>query len=194
MKTYNKCILLIAVVSIILPCRQTIAQSLEPEKTVTVFELPTDCSENIPLKSDTILKNTFNEEDYPYLRNLECLKNKNFLNARGFTSTFKNMKSRNNSHFVLTGSGYKLNMRATYAKDGTLVKSLLTMQDIRIPSAIRQYIFSGKFKGWTMTGNEKIVTDFDPYQTEYKIIMTKGTKEKVLSFREYGNTFTLLED
>lgn len=193
MKTRNKYLFLIAVVSILLPGQKLFAQTSETKKTVTVFELSSDCSENIPVQTDATIPNTFNEEDYPYLRNLECLKNKNFLNARGFTSTFKNMKSKNNNRFVLTGSGYKLDISATYDKNGNLVQSLLTMRDIRIPHAIRQYIYSGKYDGWTMTGNKKIVKDFDPYQTEYEIIMTDGSKKKVLNFREYGSTFTLLE-
>jgi hypothetical protein len=194
MKTPTRYTLLIALVLVLTPMQAIIAQTSEPAKTVTVFELPSNCSEYIPSNTDTNLQNTFNEEDYPYLRNLQCLKNEQFLEDRGFTSTFKNMKSKNNNRFVLTGSGYKLDMTATYDKDGHLVNSLLTMRDIRIPRAIQQYIYSDKFEGWTMTGNEKIVKDFDPYQTEYKIIMTNGTEEKVLSFREYGNTFTLLQN
>lgn len=194
MKTAITYILLIAFVSILIPTRKINAQTSEPVKTITIFELPSDCSEYIPLNTDADFQNTFNEEDYPYLRNLECLKNKQFLEDRGFTSTFRNMKSVNNNRFVLTGSGHKLDMTATYNKDGHLVKSLLTMQDIRIPRAIQQYIYSDKFAGWTMTGNEKIVKDFDPYQTEYKVIMMNGTEKKVLSFREYGNTFTLLQN
>lgn len=194
MKTPSKCILLIAMVSILFTTQGINAQNSEPEKTVTVFELPSDCSEYIPLNSDTNIQNAFNKEDYPYLRNLECLKNEKFLKDRGFTSTFKNMKSRNNTRFVLTGSGHKLDMTATYDEDGYLVKSLLTIRDIRIPRAIQQYIYSGKFDRWTVTGNKKIVKDFDPYQTEYKIMMSNGTKEKILSFREYGNTFTLLQN
>ncbi len=194
MKTLHRNIFLIAAVLIFLPIRDIIAQTSEPGKTVTVFELSSDCSGNIPFHTNANLQNAFNEEDYPYLRNLECLKNKEFLKSRGFTSSFKNMKSKNNTHFVLTGSGHKLDMTATYDGDGNLVKSLLTMHDIRIPRAIQQYIYSGKFEGWTMSGNEKIVTDFDPYQTEYKIKMTNGKEEKILNFREYGDIFTLLEN
>lgn len=194
MKTLNKYILLIAVISVILPCRKIIAQALEPVKTVTVYDRQVDCSENIPVESDSNLRNVFIEDNYTYMRNLECLKNSNFLSDLGITTKYKNMNSGNNTHYILSGTGNKIDMNATYDMEGNLVESLLIMQDIRIPHAIREYVFSGEYVGWVMTGNEKIVKDFDPFQIEYKIIVMNGDEEKVLYFKEYGDTITFLDN
>lgn len=56
-------------------------------------------------------------------------------------------------------------MQATYDKSGNLVESMLRTKKKRIPPAIRLFIVSGKYEGWAMIGNEKIVKDFAPYQT-----------------------------
>lgn len=44
-----------------------------------------------------------------------------------------------------------------------------------------------------MTGNEKVVKDFDRYQTEYKVTLSNGNETRILHFREQGESIAFLE-
>ncbi|MCG2591046.1 hypothetical protein, partial [Rhodohalobacter sulfatireducens] len=91
--------------------------------------------------------------------------------------------------FVLEGSGATIDVKATYDEEGNLVESTLIKKDTQVPIPILRFIYSHeKFNSWTMTGNEIVVKDFDPYQTEYKVTMTNGDETEVLNFKEQGES------
>ena len=190
MKSLSIYIITIAAVSFLLIDREASAQSVEALEIVTPIEQADDCSNINQANIERPVIYAIVEEDYPYLKNLECLKNEDFqesLKKRGWNLHLNDVNPRDPSHFELSGSGPRINVHATYDADGNLVESMLRMEDIVIPIALREFIHSGEFEGWTMTGNEKVVKDFDPYQTEYNVTLSNGNKEKILSFKDQGN-------
>jgi hypothetical protein len=184
MKSLSIYIILIAAVSFLLIDREATAQSVETVEIVTAIEQTVDCSNISQANVGSI--NTIVEDDYPFLRNLDCLTNGDFHKKRGWNLKLRNVSGSADS-YVLSGSGHNINVKATYDRDGNLIEGLLTKKNTTIPLAIRQFIASGEFEGWTMTGNEKVVKDFDPYQTEYNVTLSNGNKEKILSFKDQGN-------
>ena len=77
----------------------------------------------------------------------------------------------------------------TLIVDGNLIESTLIKKNTQVPLAILRFIYSHEtFNSWTMTGNEIVVKDFDPYQTEYKVIMSNGDETQVLNFKEQGES------
>jgi len=190
MKSLNIYIIAIAAMSLLLTDREVIAQSWETAEIVPVNELAVDCSNITPENIDIEpVYTTIVEEDYPYLQNLECLKNDDFqesLENRGWNLQLNNVNTRNPSHFTLSGNGHKIDMQATYDEEGNLVESLLRIKDTRIPPELRQFI-AGEFNGWIITGTEKVVKDFDRYQTDYNITLSNGDKKQELNFKDEGN-------
>lgn len=137
--------------------------------------------------------NTIVEEDYPYLKNLDCIKNGYFTHQRKLGLKLRNMNRNDHSFFVLNGDGKNLNIVAKYDQTGNLIEGTLVQKDIPIPQSILRFIYSDdEFDGWKMTGNEIQVKDFDPYQTEYKVSLSNGNETRVLHFREYGESIALL--
>lgn len=187
MKSLSIYITLFVAASLLVMDRDATAQSVESVDIVTSIEQTVDCSDINQIDIHTEPVNTIVEEDYPYLRNLECLKNDDFLKQRGWNWQLRNVNPRNPSHFKLSGSGPNINVQATYDAEGNLVESLIRKKDTAIPLAIRQFIYSGEFEGWAMTGNEKLVKDFDPYQTEYIVTLSNGDEEQILTFKDEGN-------
>lgn len=164
------------------------AQSNEDATLILTDSQMVDCTTIGSFESDREPVNTILEEDYPYLKSIDCLKNRNFVDSRGWNFSLKHRGTGQATHYVLRGKGARINVKATYDNNGNLVESILHTQYTWLPPAIRQFIISGKYDGWVMIGNEKIVKDFDPYQTEYNIILSDGRTEQVLNFKEYGNT------
>lgn len=187
MKSLSIYIILFVAASFFVMDRDATAQSVETVEIVTAIEQTVDCSNITQTDIHTEPGNTIVEEDYPYLRNLECLKNGDFLEQRGWNWTLNNINTPNPSHFELSGSGPYIDVQATYDAEGNLIESLLRIKDTAIPPAVRRFIFSGEFEGWTMTGNEKVVKDFDPHQTKYYVTLSNGNDKKILAFKDEGN-------
>lgn len=188
MRTLHITTFAVLVTALFLSLNSLQAQSPEGPSMIITDNSIVDCTNSESFESDREPVSTILEEDYPYLMSVDCLKNSKFLSSRGWNLTLKHIGAGQATHYVLRGKGSRINVEAMYDNDGNLVESILHTRDTRIPPAIRQFIMSGKYKGWIMTGNEKIVKNFDPYQTEYNIILSDGRSEKVLSFKEYGNT------
>lgn len=184
MKSLSIYIISIVAASLLLIDREATAQSVETVEIVTPIEQTVDCSNISQANIGSI--NTIVEDDYPFLRNLDCLTNGDFHKKRGWNLKLRNV-SRSADIYDLRGNGHNINVKATYDSDGNLIEALLTKKDTTIPLAIRQFIASGEFEGWTMTGNEKVVKDFDPYQTEYNVILSNGDEEQILHFKDEGN-------
>lgn len=193
MKTQDLYILsiVIATIMILLTTGEIHAQ---PIQIVTENNQDYDCSDILSQKADRKTVNTILEEDYPFLKNLECMKKNNYLKNRGWNLKLRNINPKNASHYELQAKGPKIDLHATYDKNGKLVESILRKKDTRIPYAIRKFIISGEFEGWKMISNEMTVTDFNAYQTEYKVVLSDGTMEKVLHFKSHGNWIALLEN
>lgn len=188
MRTSHITIIVVAGAALFLLFSSLQAQSPENARLIITDQEIADCTTTGSFESERESVNTILEEDYPFLKTVHCLKNRDFLNSRGWNWTLKNMSLKQVSHYVLRGKGAKIDVEATYNKAGHLVESMMRTKDTRIPQAIRQFIISDKYHGWVMIGNEKVVKDFDPYQTEYNIILSDGITEQVLNFKEYGNT------
>jgi hypothetical protein len=187
MKTIHIIIFITAAATVLFTARETVAQSNQDIEIIMVKELGADCSSGDITGAHISPKGTIVEEDYPYLMNLNCLKDGNYFTSRGWNWDLKNINPKIPTHFDFRGSGSGINLMATYDNEGFLVESMLKITDTRIPPAIRRFISSGEFKGWVMVGNEKIVRDFDPYQTEYKIILSDGVTQQTLNFKDQGN-------
>ncbi|REL33429.1 hypothetical protein DYD21_11695 [Rhodohalobacter sp. SW132] len=187
MRTSNITLIVVITAFLFLLFSSLHAQSSEDASIViTDYEIA-DCTNMGSFETDRKPINTILEEDYPFLRTIHCMKNDDFLKSRGWNWKLKNLSHKQATHYVLSGKGAKINVRATYDKDGNLVESLLRINDTHIPHAILEFIFYDKYEGWHMIANEKIVKDFDTYQTEYNIILSDGSMEQVLNFKEYGN-------
>lgn len=192
MKTLNIYIISIAVVTTLLFSHGIHAQSVV---TVTSNGQIADCIENIPViidKEKTV--HTIVEEDYPYLKRLDCVTSGYFSDNRELDLKLRNMNHKSNSHYVLTGTGSTIDVEAWYDLEGNLIEATLIKKDTQIPIPILRYIYSdNEFDGWIMTGNEKVVKDFDPYHTEYKVTMSNGNETRILHFREHGESIALLD-
>ncbi len=193
MKTLNAIILVIAAASVLLISREVTAQSVETTEVVIARELGVDCSSSSISEFNTHPPGTIVEEDYPYLMSIKCLKDENFLYNRGWNWKFENINPKNASHFALRGKGDGISVHATYNNEGNLVESYLKIKDTRIPPAIRRFINSDEYEGWTMVGNEKIVRDFDPYQTEYKVFLSNGKRQQELNFVDEGTRIAFID-
>lgn len=179
---------------ILMPIGGISAQPVEVIDIVTENSQEKDCENTSSYLKNKNTKNTIVEEDYPFLKNLECMKKNNYLKNRGWNLKLRNINPKNASHYELRAQGPKIDLHATYDKDGKLVESTFRKRDTRIPYAIRKFIISGEFEGWKMISNEMTVKDFNTYQTEYKVVLSDGTMEKVLHFKNHGNWIALLEN
>ena len=186
-KNIKTAIIFIAAISVLIFIREADAQSviIMADNGQIV-----DCSDNSSFANDGVKNlNSITEEDYPYLKNVECLKNGYFTDYRNLNLQLRDVNRGDNDYFVLEGSGDTIDIKATYDEDGNLIESTLIKKNTQVPLAILRFIYSHEtFNSWTMTGNEIVVKDFDPYQTEYKVIMSNGDETQVLNFKEQGES------
>lgn len=192
MKKFYTYVISITAVFVLLLSQRLFAQSV-----VTVISNGQieDCAEIIPNRSNEEKSvNTIIEEDYPYLKSVDCLTNGYISDARNLDLKLRNMSRWDNSYYTLTGNGAEIDIEATYDHEGNLVEATMVKKDTQIPVPILKYIYADEeFYGWTMVTNEKIVHDFDPYQTEYKVTLTNGFEEQILHFREQGEMIALVD-
>jgi len=194
MKSLNIYIISFVAMSLLLIDRDVTAQSGETVEIVPAIEQTVDCSNITQANINTESVNTITEEDYPFLKNIECLKSEDFQRARGWNLQLYNVNVRNPSHFKLRATGHNIDVQATYDEEGNLVESLLRKEDTSIPPDIRQFIFSGEYEGWIITGTEKVVRDFDQYQTEYNITLSNGDENRELNFKDEGHRILFAEN
>lgn len=188
MRTLHITIIVVLVTVFFLSLNSLQAQSPEGATMIITDSGIVDCANSESFESDREPVSTILEEDYPYLMSVDCLKNSKFLDSRGWNLTIKHIGAGQATHYILRGKGERISLKATYDNEGNLVESVLRTWNTRIPPAIRQFIMTGKYEGWVMISNEKVVKDFDQYQTQYNIILSDGQMEQVLNFKEYGNT------
>lgn len=193
MKTLVISIISAAAISVMLPGSKIMAWSGENPVHAAAAETVAGCTDAIPAKTSAPRANTISEADYPYLKNIGCIRDAKFMRSRGFSWKLMNMSPGDATHYTLQGKGNNIEMKAKYDMDGKLVESQLVKRDTKIPPAIRKYIASGQFKGWVMTGNEMVVKDFDPSRTDYTVTLSKGSSEQVLRFRDLGHTIAFLQ-
>ncbi len=191
MKQLNVLIISIVAISAMLFSRVAHAQ---PVIVLTDTGQIVDCIgdfENINVTDKRV--HTIVEEDYPYLKNMECIKNGYFSDQRKLDLQLRDMNRDDNSNFVLTGYGPNINIEANYDQDGNLIDAFLVQKNAPIPPAILRFIYSSEeFQGWKMVETEKTVKDFDLHQTEYNMTLANGNETKVLQFKDYGNSITLV--
>lgn len=132
------------------------------------------------------------EADYPYFRNLECVENGYFDGL--FNLKLQAMKLPRNqmSHFEIEGNGQNAVVKARYDREGLLTSGTLVMRDAKVPCCIYRFCTDSEYKGWTLKSTEVLVKNFDRAQTEYKVTLAKGSKEKVLHFGTEGSNIALL--
>lgn len=192
MKQLNVLIISIVAISVMLISRVANAQ---PVIVLTDTGQVVDCIGDLENISTTDKRlHTIVEEDYPYLKNMECIKNGYFSDQRKLDLQLRDMNRNDNSNFVLTGYGPNINIEANYDQDGNLVDAMLVQKNVPIPRAILRFIYSSdEFTGWKMIETEKTVKDFDVHQTEYNMTLANGNETKVLQFRDYGDSITLVD-
>lgn len=138
--------------------------------------------------------NTIVEADYPYLKNLECIRNGYFKESSAFNFNLDELEEELAENFELKGTGRNINMEATYDRNGNLVKARLTQKNARIPCSIYQFILNDEENdGWIIKEDEMVVRNFDPGQTEYSVTLSKGNREKVLHFETQGNAIAFVD-
>lgn len=176
----------IVAVSSLLFGQETSAQSVEsaePGQTV-------DCSKSRLAGLDGPESRTLFEEDYPYLTQVHCLKNGYF---NGWNIKRININQKTPTHYVLLGNGLGINVHATYDEEGRLLAAVLRKEDIPLPPLILNHLHQN-FNGWAITGNEKIVIDFDPGKTLYKVFLKNENSEQIVHFDRDGNRVVLFSD
>lgn len=192
MKTMKTAIVFIAAISLLIFTRVADAQSviIMADNGQIV-----DCTGNSSFTYDGVKNvNSITEQDYPYLKSIECLTNGFFSGQQDLDLKLRNLNRDDNDHFVLEGSGAAIDVNATYDRDGNLIEATMIKENTQVPLSILRFIYSHeKFDSWTMTSNEKVVKDFDPYQTEYKVTMSNGDETQVLHFKEQGESIALLD-
>lgn len=120
------------------------------------------------------------EEDYLCLQNIQCLKDTDFLEKKGWNIRFEN--NGETGPYTLAGSnGLRKTLDARYDKKGELIEASLIRMNVKLPMVIKKSLFN-EFPDWTMTSNEMIVTDFDAAKTEYKVSLKKGTERQTLYY------------
>lgn len=181
----------IAVVFVLLFSQGVLAQSVIIKNDGQIIE----CSKDALAKSDKkAYLNAIVEEDYPYLNTLSCLENGYFADRWKTNFRLRNLSQNNVTHYVLKGRGSNIEVEAMYDHEGNLIEATLISKDTQIPVPILRYIYSDEeFAGWVMVSNEKIVKDFDSYQTEYRVTLSNGDETEVLHFRERGESIAVLE-
>ncbi|NBC04873.1 MAG: hypothetical protein GVY20_14360 [Bacteroidetes bacterium] len=187
MKNVKTAIVFIAAISALIFIREADAQSVI---IMTDNGQIVDCTQDTPFTNDGVKNvNTITEADYPYLKNIECLRNGYFSNHQNLNLQLRDVNRGDNENFVLEGSGATIDVKAVYDEQGNLLEATMIKKDTQVPIPILRFIYSHeKFSDWTMTGNEIIVKDFDPYQTDYKVMMTNGIDTEVLHFKEQGES------
>jgi hypothetical protein len=163
--------------------------------TVASNGMVVDCEDEIFTKKESAnIVNTITEADFPYLKNLDCITSGYVSEKRDLDLNLRNMDHLLNTHYVLTSNGSAIDVEAEYDLEGNLIEATFIEKNTQIPIPILRYIYSGdEFDGWVMAANEKIVKDFDPYQTEYFVTLSNGDEEKVLHFREQGESIAFLD-
>lgn len=191
MKNVKTAIVLIAAISVLIFTREADAQTVI---SMTDNGQIVDCTENSWFTNSSVKNvNSIIEQDYPFLKSIECLTNGYLSDQRNLNLKLRNLNRGDKSHFVLEASGDRINVNARYDQDGNLIEATMIKENIPVPQAIMRFIYSNdKFDSWTMTGNEKVVKDFDPYQTEYKVTMSNGDETQVLHFKELGESIAYL--
>ena len=187
MKNAKTAILFIAAISVFVLTREADAQSVI---IMTDNGQIVDCTEDTPFTNDGVKNvNTITEADYPYLKNVECLRNGFSSHPRILNLQLRAANRGDEENFFLEGSGATIDVKALYDEQGNLLEATMIKNDSQVPIPILRFIYSHeKFSGWTMTGNEIIVKDFDSYQTDYKVTMSNGDDTQVLHFKEQGES------
>ncbi len=126
-----------------------------------------------------------NEQNYSCFTDINCLRYDAAIKNSGLKVRFD--ERWNAGHYILKGTSENERVYAEYNEHGNLVKARLIQVNVPLPNKINRYLATGEFKEWKLIGNEKTVQNFDPKTTEYKVILQKDGKGKVLYFDNKGN-------
>lgn len=173
------------------------SQSLFAQSVITVASdgQKMDCSNDIQHKMESSsVENTITEADFPYLKNLDCITSGYISDKRNLDLQLRNVNHILNTHYVLTSNGSAIDVEAEYDLEGNLIEATLIEKNTQIPIPILRHIYSDEeFDSWVMVRNEKIVTDFDPNQTEYRVVLTNGDEEEILFFKEQRESLVSMD-
>jgi len=125
------------------------------------------------------------ESNYNCFADINCLRYDEEIKNSGLKIQFDDRW--NADRYILTGSSENERVYAEYNQHGNLIKGHLVQINVPLPGKIYRYLSTGEYKGWNMIGNEKTVHNFTPGTTEYKVILEKEGKGKVLYFDRDGN-------
>ncbi len=125
------------------------------------------------------------ESNYNCFADINCLRYDPEVKNSGLNIRFDHRWYAD--RYILTGSSENERVFAEYDERGNLVKGHLVQINVPLPGKINRYLATGEHKEWKMIGNEKTVRNFDPKTTEYKVILEKEGKGKVLYFDRNAN-------
>jgi len=134
----------------------------------------------VPIEGAFFL-NLINEDDYPHFMHISGLKR--YSNVVYDESA----QSPELSSYHIKSNNKNVDLRATYDKDGRLIRAKYVTKNTRLPKSISEYIVRDEYKDWTMVSNKVIVHDFDAQSTEYRIKMKNGKQTQTLHFDRSGN-------
>ncbi|PWN07415.1 PepSY-like domain-containing protein [Rhodohalobacter mucosus] len=90
-------------------------------------------------------------------------------------------------YYVATATGDGIRCESRYDRNGNLVSSKTVATNVKLPSAITRFI-ARDYPGWTITGDQRITTDFDETTTYYTVVIRSESGERqTLYFDRNGN-------
>jgi hypothetical protein len=143
------------------------------------------CPEEVQ-DNKTVLK-VIGVNDYVNFLNIEGLQKYSNINYEQF-----DLESNKVRRYILNNHGKNMAVKATYGKDGNLMKGSLITKNSRLPKVIQNYLVTGNYEGWTMTSNKTVVRDFNALNTEYEVKIKRDTMKQTLYFDHLGNRITRL--
>ncbi|MDR8391171.1 hypothetical protein NC796_08485 [Aliifodinibius sp. S!AR15-10] len=120
------------------------------------------------------------ESDYPYFLNIKGLKKYSNITYNGLPV------GSSNANYSLRSDGKGMKLSATYGEDGNLINGWYITKNRVIPRAIREFLTTENYIGWTMTDNKIVVHDFDALKTEYEVKLQKDNMKQTLFFDHSG--------
>lgn len=128
---------------------------------------------------------TITIDKFDCFQRLQCLKRENpFKNSNLERIRFDNNRA---GSYVVEGSSKNETLHAVYNGNGDLLKATVIQQNIPMPRAINEALFSGELQDWTMIGNELLIENFDKERMQYKVILQNEGEVRVEYFDRYGN-------
>lgn len=121
---------------------------------------------------------TITESNLTCFKNLDCLQSENIFKE----SDFSLIRKGNNrfTSYTVEGSSENEELFAQYDQNGKLIRSTVLQRNIPLPGKINKKLASSEYSEWQMIGNERTIENFEEKRIEYKLILQKENKIRVV--------------